>query len=254
MTDDCMEPKWYEEDCFFQVRRPASDTLIDGFANLRHVHQVNILQHLGISACGSGTVKPYRAVNSEQSPLKKCNVDAKMTLEEEIEKQNRGYFILRAKLKLNAGIDDRIAILEANDQFVPKSNSDVNYPFCVCHKSNDSNNLLVPQILSHLTDVMYFGAMAPCSVCKNGNFVFVNTIYCCNGNVSEWLKCVNTIKEPKRVPVQIPEKYQKSLRGSFEVRTRILKSAPEINDHDYAYDNKVVTPCATTISFSYLYR
>lgn len=46
-------------------------------------------------------------------------------LEREIEKQNKDYFEIRGKLKLNTKKDDRIAILDANDQFVPEGNSEV---------------------------------------------------------------------------------------------------------------------------------
>lgn len=46
-TDDCMETKWYEQDCFFQVRRPVSENLIDGFDNVRHIHKIEILKRLG---------------------------------------------------------------------------------------------------------------------------------------------------------------------------------------------------------------
>lgn len=53
--------------------------------------------------------------------------------------------------------------------------------------------------------------------------------------MSEWSKCINTVKTPYRVPVQIPEKYQIFLRGNFKVRARILDDVPRINDEDYAY-------------------
>lgn len=49
LTDDCMEPKWYKQDCFFKHRRPASETLIDGFANLRIADQMAIRKLLGFS-------------------------------------------------------------------------------------------------------------------------------------------------------------------------------------------------------------
>lgn len=89
--------------------------------------------------------------------------------------------------------------------------------------------------MNHLTDVLYFGAMKPCAMCGDGQFVFKNAIYTCSGNISEWSKCVNTAKIPHRVPAQLPEKYRMSLRGNFKVRTRILNDVPQIDDDDYAY-------------------
>lgn len=47
MTDDFMEPEWYDIDCFFKVRRPVSVDFIDGFTNLRLSHQKQILYYLG---------------------------------------------------------------------------------------------------------------------------------------------------------------------------------------------------------------
>lgn len=89
--------------------------------------------------------------------------------------------------------------------------------------------------MNHLTDILYFGAMKPCLICGNGQFLFKNSIYCCTGNISEWSKCTNTVKTPRRVPVQIPEKYQVFLRGKFNVRNRILNDVPKINDEDFVY-------------------
>lgn len=94
---------------------------------------------------------------------------------------------------------------------------------------------LFQQILNHLADVLYFGAMRPCSMCKEGQFEFKNAIYTCNGNISEWSKCINTVKAPNRVPAQIPDKYRTFLRGTFKVRTRILNDAPRIDDDEYEY-------------------
>lgn len=65
--------------------------------------------------------------------------------------------------------------------------------------------------------------------------VLKNSIYCCTGNISEWSKCINTVKTPKRVAAQIPDKYRIFLRGTFKIRTRILIDVPTIADEDYAY-------------------
>lgn len=48
-----------------------------------------------------------------------------MALEKLIAMQNKEFFELRGKLKLNTNKVDRIAILKANNQFIPESNSEV---------------------------------------------------------------------------------------------------------------------------------
>lgn len=65
--------------------------------------------------------------------------------------------------------------------------------------------------------------------------MFKNSTYTCTGNISEWSKCIKTVKTPNRVPAQIPEKYRTFLRGNFKVRTRILNDVPQMDDDDYAY-------------------
>lgn len=47
MTDDCLEPKWFDRKCFFKDRRPASETVIDGYAKLRFADQMAIRKQLG---------------------------------------------------------------------------------------------------------------------------------------------------------------------------------------------------------------
>lgn len=84
-------------------------------------------------------------------------------------------------------------------------------------------------MLDHVTDVIYFGAIKPCTNCKNGNFIFGNTSYVCNGNLSEWGKCDNTIKEPERSSVKIPQYIKDEysfLAKQFKVKTRAVRNLP----------------------------
>lgn len=83
--------------------------------------------------------------------------------------------------------------------------------------------------MDHVTDVIYFGAIKPCTKCNNGNFIFGNSSYLCNGNISEWAKCDNVVKEPERKTVKIPEYIRKEhpfLGEKFKVRTRAVKDVP----------------------------
>lgn len=83
--------------------------------------------------------------------------------------------------------------------------------------------------MDHVTDVIFFGALKPCTKCKNGNFIFGNSSYLCNGNISEWAKCDNVVKEPPRTTVKIPQYIQKEypfLAKKFKVQTRAVKDIP----------------------------
>lgn len=87
------------------------------------------------------------------------------------------------------------------------------------------------KVLEHVTDVIYFGALAKCNKCKNGDFVFKNSGYVCTGNISEWAKCDNIEKEPKRIPVRIPEYLRTEysfLSGKFKVQTRAIKAVAAV--------------------------
>nr|XP_053635074.1 poly [ADP-ribose] polymerase-like [Cherax quadricarinatus] len=56
---------------------------------------------------------------------------------------------------------------------------------------------------------MTFGAFEPCEVCKEINFRYVyGQGYVCKGNLTEWTKCTNVVKEPKRQPFLVPEELK----------------------------------------------
>lgn len=83
--------------------------------------------------------------------------------------------------------------------------------------------------MDHVTDIIYFGAIKRCTKCNDGNFIFDNSVYFCNGNLTEWAECDNVVKEPERVPVEIPEHIKEEfpfLAKRFNVKTRILKDIP----------------------------
>lgn len=75
-----------------------------------------------------------------------------------------------------------------------------------------------------MTDVIYYGALKPCIQCKNGRFVFRNSNYVCNGNISEWARCDNYAEEPERQPTVIPEHIRlliPCLDAKYPVQTRV---------------------------------
>ena len=77
----------------------------------------------------------------------------------------------------------------------------------------------------HIADMIYFGALQPCDKCTNGKFMFGNSSYKCMG-YSNYAKCNNVVKEPKRTAVKIPQHIKDAhyfLKGKFNVRTRAIK-------------------------------
>ncbi|XP_055303145.1 poly [ADP-ribose] polymerase-like [Sitodiplosis mosellana] len=204
LVDDCLKPEWYDMTCFFKIRRPISEDFIEGFANLRYSHQGQIRYNLGYDENGISI--------GEQPPAKKCKI-INAALEKEIEIQSDELFKIYDKLKgFNERDGDCLAILKANNQYAPD-----NYA----------------ETLNHLCDVLYFGALAPCPFCKGGKFVFRNFVYRCTGYDSPWSSCTHTVREPQRIPIDLPEKYQEILGTDFEVRTRILRDVTKFNEDDF---------------------
>lgn len=83
------------------------------------------------------------------------------------------------------------------------------------------------KILDHVTDVIYFGALGNCPLCKTGKFIFDgNASYCCNGNVSSYSKCTNKTEIPQRNAVQIPESIRDThafMKTKFKTKKRAIK-------------------------------
>ena len=83
--------------------------------------------------------------------------------------------------------------------------------------------------------MLTFGALRPCPLCK-GQFVFQKSNYICNGNVDEWTKCENIIKEPPRVVCRIPSALSVEhsfLNKKFKVMPRALRFiAPAIKKEE----------------------
>lgn len=97
------------------------------------------------------------------------------------------------------------------------------------------------QILHHLTDVIYFGALNQCDSCGTGELIFANSTYVCS-HISNWSKCSNDVKMPQRRPIYISNdflhKYPFLMPYSHSVlRTRALHSfrLTDENGQDLVY-------------------
>ncbi|XP_055305205.1 poly [ADP-ribose] polymerase 1-like [Sitodiplosis mosellana] len=220
---DGRERKCYHPCCFFKKYRPRSQFNIDGFAKLRHNDQEVLVKLID---CAKKSIKKrvknsnVSAVSSEHSdngdhepPSKKIKPNSQDNkLDTVIRNQNEEFHDLREKIKENVDKDSRKSILRYNAQSVPRDNA---------------------QLLDHVTDVLFFGAIVPCKVkeCKNGNFEFDgNTTYRCTGQLSGFGDCNNEIKEPERRPVKIPPEISEAypfLHKEFKAESRAIKDNPK---------------------------
>ena len=53
-------------------------------------------------------------------------------------------------------------------------------------------------LVSFAADMMLYGPLMPCDVCKNGQLVFKGNAYYCQGNITEWTRCTFKTQTPKR--------------------------------------------------------
>ncbi|XP_031624761.1 poly [ADP-ribose] polymerase-like [Contarinia nasturtii] len=202
--DDCMDARWFDMPCFFQIRRPGLEDFIDGFANLRYHDQMKIRTFLGVDNNVPSTSTAQRPRTKSES--------LDLTLEERIKKQNHSFFEIYDKLNTLKDVE-LVDILEIMHQFVPERRIDK---------------------LNHACDVICFGALSPCSVCYTGKLVFRNSMYRCTGYDSAWTRCLYSTKEPRRVPIKLPRQFQQEFFvKNFEVQTRILRNITEFNMDEF---------------------
>lgn len=123
--------------------------------------------------------------------------------------QNKEFFRYRDLCEKQLGKKELIAILEKNKQSVPEGTY---------------------AILDAIADLLTFGALERCTECpEGGQLVFNKSTYVCTGNVSEWVKCDNVVREPKRRVCRIPKhlsEAHKFLAGKLRVQARAVRFVP----------------------------
>ncbi|KYN13833.1 PREDICTED: poly [ADP-ribose] polymerase [Trachymyrmex cornetzi] len=120
-----------------------------------------------------------------------------------IKKQNDELYAIKDKIS-RLGKKEMIELLEENDQGIPSGTSN---------------------IISLLTDMLYFGALQPCPKC-NGQFIYNSGLgYKCTGNATEWSKCEYVTQDPKRKLCEIPIDMEAFPIKSYKskIRKRIFK-------------------------------
>ena len=53
-------------------------------------------------------------------------------------------------------------------------------------------------MVSFVADMMLYGPLMKCEVCKDGQLVFKGSAYYCTGNITEWTRCSFRTQTPKR--------------------------------------------------------
>lgn len=207
------QPLWHHVDCFVAVRDElgywASGADLNGFKSLSKEDQATVKK--AIPASKVSDVPALKKMKPEpKDEVDKANDDADEKL---YQKQNKTFHKYKDQLK-SSGLRavDLVSILTKNKQHVPEGNSEK---------------------IDMVADIMSFGALDKCAKCPNGRFIFGKQGYICTGDLTEWVKCENLVREPKRLAVKIPAALKKSCEflNSFKsvLEHRAIKFAPITN-------------------------
>ncbi|XP_071539623.1 poly [ADP-ribose] polymerase 1 [Panulirus ornatus] len=175
---------WHHIDCFVKKRTELeffeSGDMLPGYNTLSADDKKLLKGKLKKSE-----VKRKGEDEPDSAPKKMKTED-----EEAMRMQNKIMFKYRDELSKILKKKQLSCILEYNDQLLPEGES---------------------KMLDVIVDVMTFGAMERCEVCKNGHFSYTyGKGYVCHGNITEWTKCTNVVLEPKRRPFAMPEELKEA--------------------------------------------
>lgn len=188
--------QWHHLTCFAQLRSELgyfeSGDKLPGFKSLKKEDQEEVK-------------KALKAIKQEEIPeVKKAKVEDDPQ-EKEYREQNKIMFGYRDKLK-TLSKPQLIELIETNKQEVPEG---------------------IERMLDRLSDIMTFGALKPCTECKEGQLSFSKMGYVCHGHMSEWAKCSNLTKDPARtkfvVPKDLKEEYPFLKKYKYVARKRLIK-------------------------------
>uniref|UniRef100_A0A182XE12 Poly [ADP-ribose] polymerase n=1 Tax=Anopheles quadriannulatus TaxID=34691 RepID=A0A182XE12_ANOQN len=202
------QPLWHHAECFAKLRSELGyfekAESLPGYRSMKPEDQ-KILRGL------------LPAIKAEDVPAKKVKEEVKdevdkaadATEEKKIAEQQKAYYAIRDKLKsLGVKKSELIEILSLNKQDIPEGNDPV---------------------LDRVCDTLLFGALERCSKC-GGQYAFQKSAYVCQGDLSAWVKCMNTEKAPPRKKTKIPEElksvYSFLKRYKSVVSDRVVRYVP----------------------------
>ncbi|XP_065370938.1 poly [ADP-ribose] polymerase [Calliphora vicina] len=210
---------WHHVECFAQLRGELGwfDTgeNLPGFKSLKDEDKADIKKALPI-------IKIEDCPPAKKAKVEKLDEEDEQStkeLVENIKKQSKIMFKFRDQIKNHMKRVDIIEILEYNNQEPVKGDSE--------------------KLLDQIADLVTFGAILPCPECKGHQLLFQKSGYLCNGQLTEWTKCTNLIKEPKRKACTIPSGFKEQY--SF---LKYVRKAPQVRAIRY------IPPSDATISKS----
>ncbi|KAK8406811.1 hypothetical protein O3P69_007397 [Scylla paramamosain] len=177
--------RWHHVDCFIKKRTELefydSGEALPGFFTLSADDKKMVKEKL------KKIEVKRKAEDEPDTATKKIKTEE----EEIIRKQNKIMFQHRDALSNVLNKKLLSVILEDNEQYIPKGES---------------------KMLEVIVDIMAFGALEPCEVCHTEGFMYESGKgYVCHGNLTEWTKCTNIVKEPKRRPFKVPEELKEKV-------------------------------------------
>lgn len=191
---------WHHVDCFAEIRNDlgwfAGGQEIPGYKSLSKDEQDVVKKALPV-------IKSQDVPDAKKPKLeKKDPEELKIDKENEslCKKQMETFFKFRDSVKKQMSRPQMQDLLEDNHQEPVVGDSE--------------------KLLDQVADLLTFGALRRCEVCKEGQFLFNNSGFLCTGSISEWAKCANLIKEPPRKRCKISD----SQKDEFSFLKRVKKS------------------------------
>ncbi|XP_055614181.1 poly [ADP-ribose] polymerase [Uranotaenia lowii] len=199
---------WHHIECFAKLRSELGyfekGDALPGFRYMKKEDQAKVNELLP-------------AIKSEEVPIKKLKSEptdetdnAQAKIDEELyAQQQKAFFKIRDKIKdEEMKKKDLESILKRNKQAIPEG---------------------FDAILERVCDILTFGALQSCPKCK-GQYVLQKSAYMCEGNLTEWVKCLNTDPKPPRVPTKVPTEIKDAFpflkKYKSVVSDRVIKYIP----------------------------
>nr|UYS55296.1 poly-ADP-ribose polymerase I [Physella acuta] len=179
---------WHHVDCFVDKREELGFTsemdpsVIKGFAKLKPEDKALLYSKLGKGKKAAAKRKGDSKQEDNAKKIKKEETEEEKTLKE----QSKLLWETRDKLSKDVSNAAMKLMLELNNQEIPSGES---------------------KLLDVVAECMVFGALEKCTECKDGQLYYTAEGYACSGNLTEWTKCMNVTKVPKRKAFKIPKEF-----------------------------------------------
>jgi len=179
---------WHHVDCFVEKRdelgftKGLDPSIIKGFGKIKPEDKQMLYDKLGKGVKGATKRKAEDINGSGGKKVKKEETEEEKLLRD----QSKLLWGFRDKLSKDVATVAMKLLLQVNGQSVPSGES---------------------SILDAVADCLAFGALEKCPECPDGQFYFSAEGYKCTGNMTEWTKCMNVTKVPKRKAFKIPKEF-----------------------------------------------